>query len=139
MIVAILVLILFAILFPGFLRGVFVVLALIVLFAVGSTHHAAASELPIVDVDRACSWRFDDNRYAYNRCISIEQATYNMLVGLWPNLSGEIRAQASGMIGRLMDEHNPYVYQNTYDLVLMLIDQQAIKDQLTAPKRQFQP
>lgn len=48
MIIALLVLILLAILFPGLLRAAFVCVALVVLFAIGSAHRAGADEQKII-------------------------------------------------------------------------------------------
>ncbi|MCX5516223.1 hypothetical protein C3941_19735 [Kaistia algarum] len=135
MIIALLVLILLAILFPGLLRAAFVCVALIVLFAIGSSHRASAMDMPTIDVDSICSKR--GGIPEVNQCIAAEQGAYDQLQVMWPALSAERQATCMDYFHETaISQPFPLTYLNA--CVVAQLNQQQDQDFLT--KRQtFKP
>jgi len=95
MIIALLFLILFAIVFPGTLRFLFVLVLLGAIMVLGGAHAAGASDdLPIKDVESDC--RSTDSYFpgksSYNGCMDLAQTTYNYDKLLWAEASLNDRA-----------------------------------------------
>ncbi|MBZ9939128.1 hypothetical protein LB518_22720 [Mesorhizobium sp. BR1-1-16] len=139
MIVALLVLILLALLFPGFMRMVALGLLLIIGFAAAQTARADEAPFPLFDPNQACERIFGQSRLAFNHCIDIEQTTYKLLKASWGDLSAATKIQCASMITRLHEQGNPYVYQNTYELSQVLTYQDDVRRSMAAPKRHFTP
>lgn len=135
MIIALLVLILLAILFPGLLRAAFVCVAFVVLFAIGSAHRAGAEELPITDVEAVCAKR---GEIVYvNQCIGTEQEAYDRLRFEWPALHDDRQAVC------VAEFHSTYIRQPfplTYlqGCVSAQLLQQEATEQMTV-RQKFQP
>lgn len=96
MIISLLVLILLAILFPGFMRTVFVgFIALFLLAMILAPAHSSdglSSGPPVYDVEAGCRRQASDlheNSKAafYNECVSSEQRDYDFIKMVWPRLS----------------------------------------------------
>lgn len=135
MIIALLVLILFAVLFPGILRMIVIGLLLIVGWAWVSVTHADAATMPMVDVDAVCARRGE--LIAVNQCVVMEQNAYDDLQFLWPALNPD-RQKASIEYFRSTAVTQPVPLTYLRAFVTEQLNEQQV-EQLTTGRQHFKP
>lgn len=145
MIIALLVLILLAILFPGFMRAVFVgLIALFMLAMVRAPAHSSDGPLlgfPEYNVERNCENLYSPRNDLYNQCIAEEEAGYRALWFVWPSIPDEVRNTCTAITERILSApraKTPNLYSGVFDCV---INQKAKYDaeHPNQPRRRFTP
>lgn len=145
MIIAVLILILLAILFPGFMRAVFIgFIALFMLAMVLAPAHSSdggADVPPVYDVERNCTLLFKDHAGYYNQCIARDERNYRFLASIWGNIPIEVQDYCVSMTNgfvRMAGGHTGGIYAGLIDCV---IHQKAKYDSEhpNQPKRRFSP
>lgn len=145
MIIALLVLILLAILFPGFMRAVFLgLIAAFMLALVLAPAHAGDGLVdgpPEYDVERNCTLLFKEHAGYYNQCIARDERNYRILASIWGNIPEEVQDYCVSLTDRLVRMEGGHVggiYSGVIDCV---VHQKAKYDSEhpNQPKRRFSP
>ena len=122
MIIALLILILFAVLFPGFLRLVFGLIFFGVVLIIATAHAdetGTGIALPTVDVETECHKAFsqENELHYFNACIDQNQDAYNDLKFIWPDTPDSVKRSAIASTNSV-PKISPWYYKELFGYVL---------------------